>query len=65
LKRVIPTSGSGLMWTSLQTASLGVLERRQHTRMIRAGILSNHEDRLRLLKIFERDCSLSDANRLH
>ena len=59
----MPASGSGLIWTSLQPFCLGLLERGQHARMIGAGVLSDDENRLGQLEVFERHGSLAGADR--
>src|ERR1051326_4666497 len=48
----------------LAPVSLRALQRRQHPRMIGAGILPNDKDRFRAIEVFERDCSLPDSDRL-
>ena len=51
------------MWTSLQPFRFARSQRRQHARMIRAGILTDDEDRIGMIEVFERDRSLPDADR--
>src|SRR5262245_16647558 len=46
------------------TIPLRFLKGGQHSRMVRAGILTNHKDRLSLLKIFQQDRALTDADGL-
>ena len=47
----------------LAPVSLRTLERAQHSRMIRPGILTDNKDRFREIEILERDCSLPDSDR--
>ncbi len=63
LKRVMPDFRQRIDVDEFAAVSFGVFERRQHARMVCAGILTDDEDRLGLVEIFERDSSLPDADR--
>src|SRR5689334_9339807 len=47
----------------LATSTFRAFERRKHARMIRARILTDDEDRVGFVEIFERDSSLAHSDR--
>ena len=52
------------MLTIWRRARLGLLQRGQHARVVRARVLADDEDGVGVLEVVERDRALADADRL-
>ena len=48
-----------------RSAEFGISQCREHTRMIRARVLSDHHDDVGMIEVIQRDRSFTDTNRLN